>query len=185
MADSGKVLVRWRVRLGYPVGFACLLVARPTARSLVLGAVFAALGLIMRGVAAGYLRKAEVLATGGPYAYTRNPLYLGSAVLAAGFLVAANSWIASVIAFAYFVILYPAVMYREARELRAVYGAEYEAYAASVPLFWPRLVPPRFAGNTRGTQFSWAIYRRNREYQAALGSLAVFAVLWLLIYLRR
>ena len=78
--------IRWRVRIGYPVALAYLIFARPMMRSLVAGAFVGVVGLAMRAWAAGYLRKHEALATSGPYAFTRNPLYFGSVILAAGFI---------------------------------------------------------------------------------------------------
>jgi hypothetical protein len=149
--------------------------AQPTPLTLAVGAAVAAVGLLIRGIAAGYLRKHEQLATAGPYAWTRNPLYLGSAVLAAGFLVAAASWIAAALAAAYFAVFYPAVMRREEEELRARYGAPFVDYARRVPLFWPRPPAPQ-AANT-ASDFSWEQYRKNREYQALIGSAICFFLL--------
>lgn len=181
MSVPRETLARWRVRLGYPVALVCFLLARPTLRSLAIGSGIALLGLVVRGAAAGHLRKHDQLTTSGPYAYTRNPLYLGSALLAAGFVVAGHSWVAAAVLAAYFVLIYSAVMRREEQELRARYGSAYEDYAAHVPLFWPRPAP----SSVSGTRFSWALYRRNREYQAALGFLAAIAILGLIIYTRK
>lgn len=164
---------RWRVRLGYPAAIAFALLARPTPLSLASGAAIAAVGLLIRGAAAGHLYKHQRLSTAGPYRYTRNPLYLGSTLLAAGLLVAGQSgYAAAVIAF-YFVAFYPQVMQRESEELRARYGTEFDEYASRVPLFFPSLfprVPP-------GALFSWSQYRVNREHQAALGFLLGLALL--------
>ncbi len=172
---AGKVLARWRVRAGYPVALAAWVLAHPTPSAIAIGAGVAVLGLLVRGAAAGHLRKGQGVAASGPYSFTRNPLYLGSALLAAGFVIAGHSWIAAVLVAAYFVLFYPAVMRREEQELRAVYGAAFGEYAACVPRFWPRLAP-----EARGAApFSWAQYRRNREYQAALGFLLGVALLWL------
>ncbi len=182
--SSSDLWVRWRVPVSYPVALACFWFAQPTARSLALGAAIAVVGLALRAAAAGHLRKGERVATSGPYAYTRNPLYLGSALLAAGFLVASHSWIATAILGAYFAAFYPIVMRREERELGARYGRVFEDYATRVPGFWPRLRPAAPAeGNA--THFSWAIYRRNREYQAAIGYLLAIVLLRVLLYLRR
>jgi phospholipid methyltransferase len=163
---------RWRVRIGYPVGIVCFLLARPTPHALSAGAALAAVGLAIRAGAAGRLRKHESLATSGPYAWTRNPLYLGSLLLGAGFLLAAASWIAAVIAALYLAVFYPGVMRREEEELRAEYGSAFDDYARRVPLFWPR--PPR---GPAGQPFSWSQYRRNREYQALAGTALAFAIL--------
>ncbi len=165
---------RWRVRVGYPVGIACFLLAHSAPRTLACGGALAALGLLIRAAAAGHLRKHQTLATAGPYAWTRNPLYLGSLLLGAGFLLAAASWFAALIAAVYLAVFYPGVMRREEEELRAEYGAAFDDYASRVPLFWPR--PP-----SRPTEpaepFSWNQYGKNREYQALAGTALAFAIL--------
>lgn len=163
---------RWRVRIGYPVGLLCFLLARPLPLTLSAGAALAAIGLAIRAAAAGHLHKHETLATAGPYAWTRNPLYLGSLLLGAGFLLAASSWIAAAIAVVYIAVFYPGVMRREEEELRAEYGKSFDDYARQVPLFWPR--PPR---GSASEPFSWSQYRKNREYQALIGATAAFAIL--------
>src|ERR1700732_453368 len=96
--NVGRLLARWRVRLSYPHAILVLWVSRPIPRSLSCGAILGAIGLLIRARAAGYLHKQQILTMTGPYAYTRNPLYLGSAILALGIAVAANSWIATVFA---------------------------------------------------------------------------------------
>jgi len=173
---------RWRVRVGYPVAVAYLWFASPTWKSVATGGAIAALGLVVRALAAGHLRKWEGLATSGPYACTRNPLYFGSTLLAVGFAVAGHSWIGAALIAAYFAVFYPSVIKREEAELRARYGRAYEEYAARVPLFWPRI---RRQTPAPLEQFSWPLYRRNHEYQAALGFLAGLALLILRMYWRR
>jgi hypothetical protein len=175
-------IARWRVRAGYPVAACFLALAWPTIATLAAGAAVAALGLFVRAAAAGHLHKHEQLATRGPYAFTRNPLYLGSAVLAAGFAVAGASWIAAALVAAYFAVFYPAAMRREEDELRARYGAAFEEYSRRVPRFWPRLSPsaPAPAAGTASSatdEFSWRQFGRNREYQAAIGTIIGLAVL--------
>jgi hypothetical protein len=147
--------------------------ASPTPRSIVWGGVIAIVGLIIRAAASGHLRKDRELAVSGPYAWTRNPLYLGSAFLAAGFIVAGRSWIAGILVAAYFGVFYYAVMRNEERDLRVRFGAAFDEYCARVPLFVPHPPAGRVksaAGGTAGT-FSWGQYRRNREYQALIGTL--------------
>jgi hypothetical protein len=180
-------LMRWRVRLGYPVAAVFFVLARPTAKSIMMGAAVGVVGLLIRGAAAGHLRKHEGLATSGPYAHTRNPLYFGSAFLAAGLLIAGHSWLAAILVAAFFLTFYPGVMKREEGELREHYGGEYEGYAARVPLFWPALSGYRSRDDeSSGAHggFSLAQYRRNREYQALIGFLAVMALLWIITRLR-
>jgi protein-S-isoprenylcysteine O-methyltransferase Ste14 len=172
--------IRWRVRVGYVVGVAAFCFARPQMKWLLCGAGIAVCGLIVRGYAAGHLRKHQQLATSGPYAFTRNPLYLGSVLLAAGFCVASHSWISTLLLAAYLAIFYPAVIRREQTELQATYGDAFVKYASQVPAFWPRLTPA-LASTER---FSWPLYRQNREYEAAIGVAVAMAVLWMLMLWR-
>jgi len=167
---------RWRVRIGYLLAVVALFLARPTPRSILLGAAAGLLGLVIRAYAAGYLHKQEVLTTIGPYAYTRNPLYFGSGILAIGAALAMRSWIAAMLLLVYFVLVYSFVMRREELELRGKHGAAFDAYAATVPLFFPRLAPNRQAGAARGS-FSWAQYKRNHEYEAPVGFLLLLIAL--------
>jgi protein-S-isoprenylcysteine O-methyltransferase Ste14 len=187
--QSRKFWMRWRVRLGYPVAVVFCVLATPVPRSILIGGIVAAFGLLVRGVASGHLRKDQELATTGPYAATRNPLYLGSAFLAAGFIVAGKSWWAGLIVGLYFAVFYYAVIRNEEADLRKRFGAEFDAYAARVPLFFPGL--PKSNGeassqneNSRASAFSWAQYRRNREYQALLGTVAGLGIVWLRMWVR-
>jgi len=175
--------VRWRVRLGYPLALVVLWFSRPTPRSIVFGGLAGVLGLWLRAYAAGYLRKQEVLAVTGPYARTRNPLYLGSAILALGAAIAARSWISASIIVVYFAIFYFLVMRGEEEELGARYGEAFAEYARAVPRFLPRLRAAKLAGESSGA-FSFAQYKKNREWQAALGFLLLLAVLLLISYFR-
>ena len=147
---------------------------------LLCGAGIAILGLLLRGYAAGLLRKHKQLAISGPYAFTRNPLYLGSAFLAAGFSVASHSWISTLLLAAYLAVFYPVVIRREQAELKTLYGAAFVEYASQVPAFWPRL-SPAMASTER---FSWPLYRQNREYEAAIGLAVAMAILWVLMLWR-
>lgn len=174
---------RWRVRLGYPLAIVVLWLARPTPRSILCGAVVGAAGLLLRATAAGYLDKQEVLAVSGPYAYTRNPLYLGSAILAAGAAMATRSWPSALILVGYFALFYSIVMRSEEQELRAHHGAAFDEYAKAVPLFFPRLRPARLSSSA-SSAFSWSQFEKNREYRAAIAFLLVLALL-LVIHLAR
>jgi protein-S-isoprenylcysteine O-methyltransferase Ste14 len=178
--------MRWRVRTGYPVAVIYLVLANPKPRWILAGAIVAAVGLLIRGASSGHLRKDRELATSGPYAYTRNPLYLGSAFLAGGFAIAGGSWWAGLLVVAYFGIFYYAVMRNEEQDLRRRFGAAFDAYATRVPLFFPWFA----AGGAQSTgeasqEFSWAQYRRNREYKALIGTIAGLGVLFLRMWIRR
>lgn len=177
MSASELRWVRWRSRMGLPLAAVCLWLARPSAESILAGGVIAVAGLLVRAAASGHLRKGETVATTGPYARTRNPLYFGSALLAAGFVVASRSWIVGVLVVAYYLAMYPFLMRREERELRAKFGGVFDEYARRVPLFWPRLRTESGAG---GAQFSWTRYAQNREYQTAMGTAALLLGLWAL-----
>lgn len=188
MSKTGTFWARFRVRAGYPVAAIYLVLAVPTLRWMAIGAVVAAFGLIVRAAAAGYLRKDQQLATGGPYSRTRNPLYFGSALLAAGFIVAGHSLWAGVVVAVYFAVFYYAAIRAEEAHLRDRFGFEFDAYAARVSKFFPSLHPvssePSQPKGERIPEFSWAQYRRNREYQALIGTLAGLGVLWLRMWFR-
>ena len=178
--NIAQTLVRWRVRLGYPLAILILWVSRPVPRTILCGAILGAIGLFIRARAAGYLHKQQVLTVTGPYAYTRNPLYLGSAILALGVAVAANSWIAAAILLGYFAIVYSVVMRREEQELRQHHGAAFDEYTRTVPLFLPRLTAAKLSAASSGA-FSLAQFKKNQEYRAAIGFLLVliaFIVRW-------
>jgi protein-S-isoprenylcysteine O-methyltransferase Ste14 len=181
--NTGTFFAKWRVRLGYPLALAVLLLARPTPYSIVCGAAVGVLGLLLRARAAGYLHKQEILTMSGPYAYTRNPLYLGSGILAVGAAVASASWIAAALLLVYFALFYAVVMRREEGELRPRYGAAFDEYAAAVPLFFPRLTPAKLPGGAAGS-FSFAQYKKNREYRAATGFALLLAVLFVIWWAR-
>src|SRR5689334_7030586 len=167
---------RQRVRIGYILAVVVLYLSRPSPRPILIGACVDLLGLAIRSYAAGYLHKQAVLTTTGPYARTRNPLYFGSSILALGASIAMNSWHSAALLLLYFALVYTLVMRREEIELRGHHGAEFDAYANSVPLFFPRLTAPKHPAAVAGS-FSWSQYRKNHEYQAALGFLFLLLVL--------
>ncbi|HET9784326.1 MAG TPA: methyltransferase [Terriglobales bacterium] len=165
---------RWRVPLGFAAAALLIVGARPRPLSLALGLPLAALGLLLRGLAAGHIRKNDALATTGPYRFTRNPLYLGSALLGAGFVVAADYWLLAVVALALLVAVYLPVIRAEEEYLANRFGSAFADYTRRVPRFWPRLRP---AAGDAGGGFSFGLYRRHREYQALLGFVALALVL--------
>lgn len=165
---------RWRVPLGFALGVAYLIFCQPTLRLMLYGGAMALAGLALRGYAAGHLDKNQQLASSGPYRYTRNPLYLGSFLMGAGFALAGGRWELGLAFLAFFAVIYLPVMRREEAELRALFGETFEQYARAVPLFLPmgRRAPPS------GGRFALQRYLRNREYQAALGFAAGMAFLF-------
>ena len=178
--SAAAFFARWRVRLGYPLAAIVLWLARPTPKSILSGAIIGAIGLWIRARAAGHLHKQEILTVTGPYAYTRNPLYLGSFILMVGVAVATHSVVSALILFGYFALFYSFVMRREERELYQHHGDAFQEYARNVPLFFPRLAPAKLSAESAGA-FSFEQYKKNREYRAAIGFLLlllVFVVVW-------
>jgi hypothetical protein len=183
MNSAGAFFSRWRVRLSYPCAILVLWFAHSTPRSILWGTPIGLLGLFIRARAAGHLHKQEVLTVTGPYAYTRNPLYFGSAILTIAAAVATHSWISAVILCAYFVLFYSIVMRREESELREHHGAAFDEYARAVPLFFPRLTAAKLSFGSAGS-FSFAQYKKNHEYQAAVGFVLLLATLLLIWWSR-
>lgn len=172
MPSWNQIARRIRVPLGFAFAAVYLWLARPTRSSLLLGSSIALLGLLLRGHASGHLRKNEQLATSGPYAYTRNPLYLGSLIIAAGFALAARSWWIAMIAVIIFVTIYMPVMRSEETFLRNNFR-EFSDYFDHVPQLLPRLSPYQ----SSSTGFSPHLYWKHREYNAALGAVLMIAAL--------
>jgi hypothetical protein len=175
---------RWRVPLGFACAAVFILLARPDRRSLAVGGAVARGGRGSRAWASGHIRKNSRLAVSGPYAHTRNPLYLGSFILGLGFTVAASSnwWLLLLLGglfAALFLGIYWPVMRVEAATLAEIFGEEYKEYAAAVPLLLPRPTPYRPGGEATAARFDPSLYMRYREYRAALGLLVAWCVLWL------
>ena len=181
--SAAEFFARYRVRLGYPLAIAVLWFAKPIPLSILCGGLVGLVGLWIRGYAAGYLHKQTILTVTGPYAYTRNPLYFGSAILTLGAALAIHSRISAIILCVYFTLVYWIVMRREERELRPQHGAAFDDYARSVPLFFPRLTAAKITGASSGA-FSFAQYKKNHEWQAAVGFLFLLAALILIWRLR-
>jgi protein-S-isoprenylcysteine O-methyltransferase Ste14 len=177
-ADGRSTIQRMRVPLGFLTAVLLVLGARPSWWSLACGFPLALLGAGVRGWASGHLRKNAELATSGPYAHTRNPLYFGSFVMVAGFAIAGNKpWIALMLVGA-FLLVYRPVMRAEVAHIRQLFGAAYDKWAAHVPLFFPRLTPYQDQGG-EARAFDWSQYLHHREYRAFIGVLAVMG-LWAL-----
>jgi protein-S-isoprenylcysteine O-methyltransferase Ste14 len=178
MPNWSRMATRWRVPLGFLFAAAYFWFARPTWISLGAGFAVAAVGVLVRALASGHIRKNAELATAGPYAYTRNPLYLGSIIIAIGFIIAArNLWI-GIGALAMFAFIYLPVIAAEEKYLRSAFPG-YARYADEVPRFLPRLTPYRAeaAVDDGSAYFSSALYLRHREYNAALGAVLMLGAL--------
>ena len=173
MSNWPRLARRARVPLGFVLAVLYLWLARPAWWSIAVGAVIASSGLALRAVASGHITKDRALTTTGPYAYTRNPLYLGSILIAAGFAVASLSgWVVLVLVVMFTAIYLPTIRSEESY-LRAAFP-EFDDYCRRVP----RLLPRLSAGPESATgAFSRELYLRHREYNALLGSAAMIAAL--------
>jgi protein-S-isoprenylcysteine O-methyltransferase Ste14 len=180
---------RIRVPAGFVLAPLLFISARPTLASLAAGAFIAVVGLSIRAWASGHLKKNQELAKSGPYAHTRNPLYLGTFLLGTGAAVGGGTlWFVALFA-AMYLIIYVPVMFAEAETMRELFSIEYEDYSKQVPLFVPRFTPYSPHGSRSyaaqlgrsawgsGRQFDPSLYMRHREYRAALGFLMVYALL--------
>ncbi len=164
-------------KLRVPSGFLLLTAfvwfAQPSMSSILRGIPFSLLGLALRAWAAGHLAKNEDLAMSGPYAYVRNPLYLGTLFTAAGIAVASRSGVLAVLLAVVFALVYLPVIGLEEQHLRKLFP-KYDHYARRVHLLLPlgRIVTDR-------RHFRWSLYRRNQEYKALLGyCVGLTVLLW-------
>jgi protein-S-isoprenylcysteine O-methyltransferase Ste14 len=176
MAEWSKIARRIRVPLGFIFAVLYFWLARPTWRSIILGAIVVAPGLLIRALASGHVRKNEELATSGPYAYTRNPLYLGSLLIGVGFAAAARSWWVGIALVVMFLAIYLPVICDEEVFLRAKFP-EFDEYARRVPRMVPRLMPHSGNEQSRPAGFSFNLYLKHREYKALLGAVGMVAAL--------
>ena len=167
-----RIARRIRVPLGFLFAAFYIWRARPSWASIAAGAVVAILGIAIRALASGHVQKDRVLTRTGPYAYVRNPLYLGSIVIGVGFAVAARDVWVVVVLIIFFVAVYVPVIRGEENFLRGKFP-EYSDYTRQVPSLLPRTL--WFRGVTSG--FARELYLRHREYNSLLGAAAILAVL--------
>ena len=167
-----RIARRIRVPLGFIFTAIFLWLATPTLKSMLIGAMLIIPGLAIRALASGHVKKNEELTTTGPYAYTRNPLYLGSLILTVGFAISARSWwIGAGLVLIFLAIYLPVIRGEEV--LLEEHFHEFSEYAQRVPRLLPRI---RSWGSSAGA-FSWDLYLKHREYKAILGAAALMAAL--------
>jgi protein-S-isoprenylcysteine O-methyltransferase Ste14 len=167
-----RIARRSRVPLGFVLTGVYLWLADPLPISLLVGVLFVIPGLLIRAVASGHVQKNERLAMTGPYAYTRNPLYFGSFIMALGFVFAARSWwIVAIL-----IVMLAAIYLPVIRAEEAFLGQHFPEFAEYVRRV-PRLVPTLPSPSERRWNFSWGLYKKHREYNATLGAVAIMAAL--------
>ncbi len=179
-----KIARRVRVPLGFVVAAVFLVFARTSWHTLAWSLLLVLPGLWLRGYAAGYVKKNAELTRTGPYAYTRNPLYLGSMGIAFGFAVAAGQlWLGLLLVVMFLAIYVPTILSEETF-LRGTFPS-FEEYAQRVPRLLPRLTAARFTdADAGGGRFSRERYLHHREYNALMGAAAIYAALTLRMLLR-
>ena len=172
-----------RVPAGTVLGILFLIFMHPSIRSLMIGGFFTLLGALTRIWAAGHIEKRVRLARSGPYAYTRNPLYLGSLFMAFGVILAGQRYELLLFFALFFAGVYFPVMRAEERDLEHAYGADFLEYARGTPLFIPKR-PGRRENAESPVRFSWARVRKNREHRNLVSLLAVEVILILMYLLK-
>jgi protein-S-isoprenylcysteine O-methyltransferase Ste14 len=176
MPSWTRIATRLRVPLGFLFAAVYLWLARPMWISILAGSGFILLGLGIRAAASGHIRKNEQLTTTGAYAYTRNPLYLGSIVIAGGFVIAARSFWIGLGVCVMFAAIYLPVILAEEKYLREAFP-QYSEYSAHVPQLLPRTTPYRTEGGADLPQFSRKLYMRHHEYNSIIGSALMLGAL--------
>jgi hypothetical protein len=165
--------------MGFVFAAVFLWLARPSGWSLLASLALVVPGLWLRGYAAGYVKKNAELTMTGPYAYTRNPLYLGSMLIAFGFAAAAWNLLIFVVLAGLFAAIYIPTILSEEAFLRGQFPM-FEGYSRLVPRLLPRLTAARTgngAGDAERGEFSPALYRKHREYNALMGAGAIYVAL--------
>jgi protein-S-isoprenylcysteine O-methyltransferase Ste14 len=176
-----RIARRIRVPLGFAFAIVFLWIAHPSPASLAWSLLLVLPGIALRAYASGYVKKNRELTVTGPYAHTRNPLYLGSLSIALGFALAAqNWWILAGIVILFFAIYLP-VIRSEEDFLRGMFPG-FDDYCRRVPRLFPRITPGM---QGEAGRFSAALYSRHREYNALMGAVALYAALLLRLYFRR
>jgi protein-S-isoprenylcysteine O-methyltransferase Ste14 len=183
-----RIARRIRVPLGFVTAAVYLVeVARrpPHLAAIAWSLALVLPGLALRAAASGTVKKNRELTVTGPYAHTRNPLYLGSTLIAAGFAVALASWPVAVLLAVGFAAIYIPVIASEEQFLRATFP-EFDRYCRHVPRLLPRLTPARMdegdgcaaisktVTRDSGGGFSFTLYLEHREYNAALGAVLLY-----------
>jgi len=163
-SDLLRRIARLRVSAGFVLGVVVLWLAKPTPRSLAIGAAVAVLGEAFRVWAAGHLEKGSEVTSSGPYAFTRHPLYVGSSIIGLGFAIASDSLLVASLAAVYLTVALTAAIRTEEAHLTEKFGHAYPAYREG-------------RSPVDGRRFSFERVRRNREYRAVAGLAAVLAIL--------
>ncbi len=176
-----SLLQRLRVPLGFLTAILFLIFSQPSWRTILIGAPIVLCGVAIRAWASGHLRKNAELAVSGPYAYTRNPLYVGSFILAIGIVICGGSWWLAILLLGFFLAVYLPVMQAEVADMHKLFPQDFPDYEKNVPLFLPRFTPWKKGA---GQRFDQSLYLKYREYRASIGVAVVVGILILKIALK-
>jgi protein-S-isoprenylcysteine O-methyltransferase Ste14 len=176
-----EIAKKLRLPLGFTLGIAYLIWARPNPLTLVVGGAIALVGVLIRAWASGHISKNKRLAVSGPYAHTRNPLYFGSFMIGAGFAIAAHPALLLVV-IAFWALVYAPTIEREKANIRGRFPEAYDRYSANVPAFVPRVTPWR-GGESADEGFDFDLYMKHGEWKAGITYLLVMG--WLALRVTR
>ncbi|MGB9876563.1 MAG: methyltransferase family protein [bacterium] len=157
---------------------ACLVIGKPTILYLTIGSGLVLLGEMIRLVSAGFIQKNEFLTTSGPYAYTRNPLYLGSFIIGLGICFLSGFPLIIIPIFLFlFALIYVPTIKGEEDFLEKRFGEEYERYKLSVPCFFPSFKKRSSIKENCG--FKWSRVKENKELRSLFFSLLLIFLFFL------
>jgi protein-S-isoprenylcysteine O-methyltransferase Ste14 len=133
---------RERFRQFVGIAFVVLVSAtgQPERPLFFVGAVLACLGIAMRLWSSGHIKKNKVLATDGPYAYVRHPIYVGNITLGFGFSIASGLWWSLPLLILILLAFYPHAIRKEDEKLHRAFGEEWERWQKNTRALIPRLV---------------------------------------------
>lgn len=176
--------VQGRTRVALAWIFAILLVLSARQNPTWPGIAVCFLGATIRFWASGFLRKDARPAVGGPYRWVRNPLYLGTYLMAVGTALAAQTWIVLALASVIFAVIYHYIILDEEIKLRELFGAPYLRYCELVPRFFPRLIPANRKAllevnpETAHLNYDWILSRKNKAFEAYVTFAALIGTVW-------
>lgn len=169
--NAVEIVIRYRSTVGFACLLAVLWLATPSAVSILVGFFLIIIGMFFRGWSSGYINKDQELATEGPYAMTRNPLYFGNLVLGSGIAVSGNNLYVYVIFLAYYLLFFSFLILLERKRLKKRFGQRYEEWAKQANLFFPKIK------KVNKTGFNISFYMKNKEYRVLYFSLLVVVIL--------
>ncbi len=169
---------RFRQFVGVALVFLVTFAGTPTRTGILVGGAIATLGMLVRLWASGYVMKNKVLATVGPYARVRHPLYVGNLLIAVGFCVASGLWWSYPVMLAMVLYFYPHTIRYEDQKLHRLFGEPWERWSAVTRALLPRLRPYSSEASERPEWSLRLSMMKNGEPLHIVIGLACLAYLW-------